>query len=247
MPGVPRAGHEVSDDGPIQIATMIPIRNIAETTTPDGARFSLHEHDGEYSLKLNGSQLMSSGWTVSEAMLADAACRFGSQTNRPRILVGGLGLGFSLKRVLELAGRRAEVSVAELLPEVIDWNREFLRGLNGALLDDPRVAVFPGDVYDCIEQNGPAHYDAILLDVDNGPAALVQNGNARLYDRLGLKLIHGSLKPGGRVAFWSADPEPAFLRQLRKVGFEVEEIAAKTHRQAKRAANRIYVGERRAT
>jgi len=149
--------------------------------------------------------------------------------------------------VLELVGKNAEVWVAELLPEVIDWNREFLADLNGALLDDERVNIFAGDVFDCIEQSGPANYDAILLDVDNGPAALVQSGNARLYDRSGLAMIFDSLRPGGRVAFWSADPEPAFLRQMRKTGFEVEEVKAKTHERAKRAANQIYVGERRAT
>jgi len=226
---------------------MKPTRNIAETRTPDGARFSLHEHEGEYSLKLNGSQLMSSGWTVSEVMLADVACQFRKRPAAPRVLVGGLGLGFSLKRVLELVGDKAEVWVAELLPEVIEWNQQFLADLNGALLGDKRVNVFAGDVYDCIEQSGQAYYDAILLDVDNGPAALVQAGNARLYSQQGLVLICESLRPDGRVAFWSADPEPGFLRQMRKVGFSAEEIEAKTHERAKRAANRIYVGERRAT
>jgi len=226
---------------------MKPTRNIAETRTSEGLRFSLHEHDGEYSLKLSGSQLMSSGWTVSEAILADAACQFRERPAVPKVLVGGLGLGFSLKRVLELVGDKAEVRVAELLPEVIDWNREFLADLNGALLDDERVSVFAGDVYDCIEQSGPAYYDAILLDVDNGPAALVQTDNARLYDQQGLAMVYDSLRANGRVAFWSADPEPAFLRQMRKAGFETKEIEAKTHERAKRPANRIYVGERRAT
>lgn len=226
---------------------MIPTRNIAETRTPEGLRFSLHEHDGEYSLKLRGSQLMSSGWTVSEAKLADAACGQCGRARAPRVLVGGLGLGFSLKRVLELVGKNAEVWVAELLPEVIEWNREYLGDLNGALLEDRRVSVFAGDVYDCIEQSGAAYYDAILLDVDNGPAALVQTDNSRLYDESGLAMVHDSLRERGRVAYWSADPEPRFLRLMRKAGFETREIEAKTHERAKRAANRIYVGERRAT
>ena len=226
---------------------MKPTLNIAETRTPDGARFSLHEHDGQYSLKLTGSQLMSSGWTLSEAMLADAACRNCDKSRSPRVLVGGLGLGFSLKRVLELVGKNAQVCVAELLPEVIEWNREHLRGLNGALLDDQRVKIFTGDVFDCMMQSGASYYDAILLDVDNGPAALVQSDNSRLYDENGLAMIHDSLKERGRAAFWSADPERSFLRLLRKADFDTEEIEAKTHDRAKRAANRIYVGERRAT
>lgn len=226
---------------------MKPTRNLAETRTPDGARFSLHEHDGQYSLKLNGSQLMSSGWTLSEAKLADAACRYCGKSRSPRVLVGGLGLGFSLKRVLELVGKNAKVCVAELLPEVIDWNREHLRDLNGTLLDDQRVSIFAGDVFDCMVQSGVSYYDAILLDVDNGPTALVQSDNARLYDENGLAMVHDALKTGGRVAFWSADPEPGFFRQLRKAGFDAEEVEAKTHERAKRAANRIYVGERRAT
>jgi len=226
---------------------MKPTRNIAETRTPEGLRFSLHEHDGEYSLKLNGAQLMSSGWVMSETILADTACQFRERPAVPRILVGGLGLGFSLKRVLELVGNKGEVCVAELIQEVVDWNREYLTDLNGALLDDERVSVFGGDVYDCIAQSGGAYYDAILLDVDNGPSALVQSDNSRLYDQHGLEMIYDSLRENGRAAFWSADPEPSFLRQMRKAGFEAKEIEAKTHERAKRAANRIYVGERRAT
>ncbi len=226
---------------------MKPTRNVAETQTPDGSRFSLHEHDGQYSLKLNGAQLMSSGWTLSERALADAACRDCDRQREPRILVGGMGLGFSLKRVLELVSKNAKVCVAELIPEVIDWNREHLRDLNGALLDDPRVSIYTGDVFDCIMKNGAAYYDAILLDVDNGPAAFVQSDNARIYDTVGLQMIYDSLRTGGRVAFWSADPEPKFMRHLRKAGYQAEEIEAKTHERAKRAANRIYVGERRAT
>ncbi len=224
---------------------MIPTRNLAETRAPDGARFSLHEHDGEYSLKLNGTQLMTSSWTVSEVLLADEACRFRERRESPTVLIGGLGLGYSLKRVLELVDGAAKVVVAELLREVVAWNREFLRDLNGALLDDARVSVFTGDVWDCIARAKTACYDAILLDVDNGPDSLVQPGNRRLYDQRGLATIHDSLTPGGRVAFWSADPEPRFPRQLRKAGFAaVEETAAKAHERAKRAAYRIYVGER---
>ncbi|MEI6339996.1 MAG: MnmC family methyltransferase [Verrucomicrobiota bacterium] len=222
---------------------MKPFRNLAETRTPDGSRFSLHEHDGQYFLKLNGRQLMGSNSTVSEVLLADLACPQHQRREKPRVLIGGLGLGFSLRRVLELTGPKAIVEVAELLPEVVAWNREFLGGLNGPLLDDPRVEVFTGDVFDCISK-GAAHYDAILLDVDNGPTSFVQRQNARLYKRNGVDLIWRSLKPGGRVAFWSAEREPAFQANLQRAGFRVDEVPAKAHERAKRAAHRIYVGLR---
>jgi len=222
---------------------MKPFRNLAETRTPDGSRFSLHEHDGEYFLKLNGRQLMGSNSTVSELLLADLACPRHPHREKPRILIGGLGLGFSLRRVLELTGPKATVEVAELLPEVVAWNREFLDGLNGRLLEDPRVEIFTGDVFDCINK-GASRYDAILLDVDNGPTSFVQRQNARLYKRNGVDLIWRSLKPGGRVAFWSAEREPAFQSSLERAGFRVDEVPAKAHERAKRAAHRIYVGLR---
>jgi spermidine synthase len=220
---------------------MIPFRNLAETRTPDGSRFSLHEHDGQYFLKLNGRQLMGSNATASEIILADIACKFPKPVEAPRVLIGGLGLGFSLRRVLEVTGPNALVLVAELLPEVVAWNREFLSGLNGRLLDDSRVKVFTGDVFDCIKRS-PDGFDAILLDVDNGPTSFVQAKNSRIYTSNGLSLIHRSLRARGRVAFWSAEREPAFMSQLSRAGFEAEEFEAKSYERAKRAAHRIYLG-----
>lgn len=223
---------------------MKPFRTLAETRTPDGARFSLHEHDGEFFLKLNGRQLMGSNNTVSEVLLADLACTFPVPHPAPRVLIGGLGLGFSLRRVLELVGPGAIVEVAELLPEVVTWNRELLGTLNGPLLDDPRVRTFTGDVFDCLQRAGGNHYDAILLDVDNGPTSLVQPQNARIYGRKGFTLVRRVLKPGGRVAFWSAERETAFRASLARAGFRVEEVAAKAHERAHRSAHYIYLGER---
>jgi spermidine synthase len=218
-----------------------PFRNLAETRTPDGSRFSLHEHDGDYFLKLNGRQLMSSTATTSELLLGELACDGLRAQPEPCVLIGGLGLGFSLKRVLELVGPGATVQVAELLPEVVAWNRELLGTVNGKLLDEPRVKVITGDVFQVIRRAGKSCYDAILLDVDNGPTSFVQRGNSRLYDRNGLGLIARALKPGGRVAFWSACEERGFIPSLSRRGFKAQAFPAKAHERAKRAAHMIYV------
>jgi spermidine synthase len=221
-----------------------PFRNLGRTRTPDGSQFSLHEHDGEYFLKLNGRQLMSTTSTTSELLLAQLPCQGLETREHVRVLIGGLGLGYSLRRVLELVGPKAAVEVAELLPEVVAWNREFLGAVNGALLDDPRVKVIVGDVFEVIRRAGSAHYDAILLDVDNGPTSFVQAKNSRLYNRRGFGLISRALKPGGKVAFWSACEEPVFLQNLYYAGFKAEAYPAKAHERAKREAHVIYMAER---
>ncbi len=222
---------------------MIPFRNLAQTRTPDGSTFSLHEHDGDFFLKLNGRQLMSTTSTTSELLLAQLPCKGLSRIRDGCVLIGGLGLGFSLRQVLEMARPDTTVQVAELLPEVVAWNREFLRGVNGKLLGDSRVKTIVGDVFQVIKKAGPAAYDAILLDVDNGPTSFVQPKNSRLYDRHGFKLITRALRPGGKVAFWSACPEPHFVGSLERAGFKVHSFPAKAHERAKRAAHMIYVAE----
>jgi spermidine synthase len=162
-----------------------------------------------------------------------------------RVLIGGLGLGFSLREVLGLVGGDAEVIVAELVPEVVEWNRKFLADVNGALLEDPRVRVAVGDVWAAITNAKPGSFDAILLDVDNGPSAVVQNANNRLYDDRGLRKMWSALRPGGRLTIWSADDgEKAFVRRFRRAGFAVEVVAAKAMTKSKRCAHTIFVGEK---
>lgn len=226
---------------------MKPIITLGETKTPDGSRFTLHQHDGDFFLRLDGTQLMSSTWTLSERLLADYACPEKAPIKIRRVLIGGLGLGFSLKRVLELVGDDAEVVVAELLPEVIRWNRELLGDLNGHLMDDPRVTIHEGDVYDCIRRAADGtddKWDAILLDTDNGPTSLVQPQNHRIYGRSGFAMIRDSLSPGARVAFWAAAVEPGFERKLRRDGFVTEGYSIKAHERAKKPIHWIYVGLR---
>lgn len=228
---------------------MKPVQNLGETKTPNGSRFSLHEHDGEFFFMIDGAQLMCTRATLSERLLADLACPFSKKKRpaKPRVLIGGLGLGYSLARVLEIAGLRATVVVAELLPDVVRWNREFLQEVNGKLLNDPRVEVVTGDVYECIRKAAKderLQYHAILLDVDNGPTALVQPQNRQIYDPLGLGSIKAALKPGGRVAFWAATKEPKFIGQLENAGFRASGTSSKAHERAKREAHWIYVGHK---
>lgn len=227
---------------------MKPTTTLGETHTPDGSKFSLHEHDGDFFLKLNGDQLMSSTWTLSERLLADYACPKGEKAEHARVLVGGMGLGYSLKRSLELVGKNGDVVVAELLPEVVQWNRDFLYEENGKLMDDPRTTMYVGDVYDAIREAASGKrkkWDAILLDTDNGPTSLVQPQNKRIYGKQGFAMIRESLAPGGRVAFWAATEEPGFEKRLKRDGFiKTERYMIKAHERAKKPVHRVYVGQR---
>ncbi len=160
------------------------------------------------------------------------------------MLIGGLGFGYTLKAVLELVGTGATVHVAELLPEVVEWNRKFLREVNGSLLGDPRVKVIVGDVFTVIAEAKEDYYDAIMLDVDNGPVAMVKDGNDRLYARDGLTASLRVLKPGGRAAFWSASQDSKFSKRLTQAGFNVEVFSAKSHERARRPSHTIFVGQK---
>ena len=224
---------------------MKPFTNIAETRTPDGDEMTLHGHDGHFYLRINRQPLMGTNASESEKVLATLACERVGKKPKARILIGGLGFGFTLRRVLELAPADAEVHVAELLPVIVDWNREYLRQVNGECLEDARVTVFVDDVYKVLARAEPP-YDAILLDVDNGPIAMVQDGNGRLYQSQGLSIITQALKKDGRVAFWSAAQDRPFEGRLKKAGFKVAVVPAKAYPQAKRSTHTIFVADRKA-
>lgn len=215
---------------------------LASCRTPEGATLLLQEHDGQHYLKVGGVQLMSTTASASEQRMAELACAHLPQ--KPRVLIGGLGFGYTLRRVLELCPPDAIVDVAELLQEVIDWNREFLAAVNGLLIDDPRVTIHTRDVGELIERAGKDRYHAILLDVDNSPDPLVRKGNARLYNRGGIARTKAALHPGGRVVFWSANPDKDFARSLERAFKNVECIAAKAYPKAKRFTHTLFLADR---
>lgn len=230
------AGHD---------SLMKPNRKLAEKVMSDGGRLALYEHDGAYCIRLNGQDLMHSAVTASEVRLGELAAEALSGQAESLCLVGGLGLGFTLRSLLAGVGPGAKVQVAELIPEIVEWNREFLGHLNGKLLEDARVEVLVRDVGEVIATAEPGRYDAVVLDVDNGPTAMVLKQNSRLYSLKGLMRIASALKPGGRALFWSARPDAVFGERLARTGLKTKVVAAPLYAKAKRCAVSIYVADKR--
>jgi spermidine synthase len=192
-----------------------------ETRTADGTVLTLARRGTEWEVRADGFVLMSSRTHGSEDDLARLA--FAKVEHARTVLLGGLGLGFSLRATLDLLGPRGKVVVAEQSSSVVDWNRAHVGGLAGRPLEDPRVTVRVGDVRDRIGE-ARAVYDLILLDVDNGPAALVHDANAGLYDTTGIVACHVALKRGGALAVWAARPDDGYLRRLKRGGFDASAI-----------------------
>ena len=229
---------------------MKPYVKLSESKMSDGTVFSLHKHDGKFYLKYNGYELMSTSLTYSEEVLAEIGCvdlLEGKATRpaHPRVLIGGLGLGFTLKRALELVGSPATVEVAELMPPLIEWNRTFLVEHNGPLLEDVRTKITQGDLFDIISGKGKGSYDALLLDIDNTPDDLITEGNAKLYTDSFLQKLREVITPQGCIAYWLSEAAPKFKKRLLKAGFYVEEHAVKNHIRAKRARHCIYMARRK--
>ena len=225
---------------------MKPYIKIDATKTPEGESLELIEHDGTYMICSNGEQLMTSYSHGSEETLAELACSPFRPVNQPKILVGGLGMGYTLAAAAKaLPGKRAQFIVAELTSAIEKWNRTHLKHLNPGLLDDERITVKIQPVQKLIRQ-ATGDYHAILLDVDNGPSAFHGKKNDNLYTLQGLREIQQALKGGGILAVWSARSDKAFTKTLRKAGFDVSENAvAAAHKGSKRRNHTIWLARKK--
>lgn len=190
---------------------------------------SLHRDKDDFYIHVTGGgELMSTRRHGSEDALGRIPCQALHKLESPRVLIGGLGMGFTLAAALTELGPQAEVTVAELIPEVVDWNRGDLGEPSGRPLDDPRTRVFIGDVAELLGQH-QGYFDVIALDVDNGPDGLTQDSNDWLYSMAGIIAAQQALSPNGTLAYWSAGQDPAFHDRLRRSGFLVEEKVVHAH------------------
>jgi len=201
---------------------------VDQTPTPDGRSIELREHDGVYEIHVGSFDLMSTRRHASEDKIAELACADLKQKRNARVLIGGLGMGFTLKATLEAVARDATVVVAEIMPAVIAWNRNPAYPLAGLAMQDRRVTIVEKDVAQVI-RSSQGQFDAIILDVDNGPAALTTDGNARLYTEEGLRRTRAALTPTGCAAFWAAGPDAPFEKLFRRAGFDVETVRCRAH------------------
>jgi spermidine synthase len=206
---------------------MIPWLQLDTARVPGAdVQLRLMQRGAEFSMRLGQNELMSSRLSGSEEALATLACRRIEAVKSPHLLIGGLGMGFTLRAALAVLGSDARIMVAELVPAVIAWARGPMADIFGDSLDDPRASIREADVVDVIRSHDSA-FDAILLDVDNGPEGLIRKANDALYDLKGLNAIRRALRPGGVLAVWSSGPNPLFSKRLRAAGFDVNEVAVR--------------------
>ncbi|MBZ9774415.1 spermidine synthase [Mesorhizobium sp. CO1-1-8] len=216
---------------------MIPWVQLDSAKTPNGGQeLRLKRRGTEFSIMLGTNELMNSRLSGSEEALAKLSCERIAGHRQPTILIGGLGMGFTLRAALAELANDAGIVVAELVPAVVAWARGPMAEVFGGCLDDPRVTVQEIDVGHLIRSR-PAAWDAILLDVDNGPEGIVHKSNDALYSLQGLGAARNALKPGGVLAVWSQGPDSSFTRRLKQAGFTVEEVS--TRANGKRGARHV--------
>jgi spermidine synthase len=203
----------------------------------------LFRRGGDFMIVLDRNELMNSRMSGSEEVLATATCERLHGRKAPHLLIGGYGMGFTLRAALRSLGADAKLTVAELVPEIIDWARGPMAELAAGCLDDARVRVVGEDVAALID-TGQGQYDAILLDVDNGPDGLTRASNGRLYSERGLESAWRALRPGGILAIWSAAPDPRFARKFGSCGFKIDEVVARARNNGKGPRHVLWFGEK---
>lgn len=210
---------------------MLPWIKLDETTMPGGGVMTLMQRGSEFSIMSGVITLMNSRQSGSEEQLAIRSADRVGMRPKARVLIGGLGMGFTLRTALQHFAADSEIVVAELVPEVVVWARGPLNVLHGTSLDDPRVRIHHGDVATAISGGQP--FDAILLDVDNGPDGLFRPANDKLYSATGLGAAKAALTPGGHVAIWSSFPDARFTKRLKQTGMAVDEVTVRARSNGK--------------
>lgn len=222
---------------------MIPWEVLDTADVPGGGTLRLKRRGREFSIMLGATELMNSRLSGSEVALATLVAERLGQRARPAVLIGGLGMGFTLRAALDAFGADARITVAELVPAVVAWAKGPMADLFRGCLDDPRVDMREADV-GAVMRDGRATYDAVLLDVDNGPDGLTRPANDALYGAEGLAVARAALKPGGLLAVWSSAPSPAFVRRLRKAGFTVDEVPVRANGARGGARHVVWIAGR---
>lgn len=218
---------------------MLPRVLLDTAEIPGGDTLRLIQRGSEFSIMLGANELMNSRLSGSEEALASLSCERILPRANASMLIGGLGMGFTLRAALPLLAPDAKVTVAELVPAVVDWAKGPMAEHHGDTLTDPRVTIAITDVAKLIREN-EANYDAILLDVDNGPDGITKSGNDQLYTQTGLAQAWRALRSGGVLSIWSAHPDKAFAAKLKQTGFAVEEIEVRAHKGKSGARHVIW-------
>lgn len=223
---------------------MIARELLGSAQVPGGEELRLYRHDRDFMIVLDRNELMSTRMSGSEVALAELSCARIAGAARPAMLIGGYGMGFTLRAALAILPADAQITLVELVPEIIAWARGPMVDLAAGCLDDPRVDLVMGDVATAIA-DGRGSYDAILLDVDNGPDGLTMAANDRLYSAQGLATARDALAPGGILAVWSAGSDDAFTRRLRNAAFAVDEVVVKARDNGKGPRHVIWFAAKR--
>ncbi len=224
-------------------SSMIPYR-LLDSATEHGTTLRLYQRGVDFSIRVDkAGDLMNSRTHHSEDILAELACKPVASRKHPHLLVGGLGMGFTLAAALAHSGPDARITVSELMPAVVRWNREYLGIVAGFPLDDERVTVIEQDVGKIMHEHKNG-FDAIMLDVDNGPDAFTRDDNDSLYGLRGLNNAYAALKPGGILTVWSAFPDESFTQRMMKVGFDVEQRRVRAHKNQASHRHTIWIGIR---